>query len=85
LVWKPSNGKDIRIGADPMIGSQNYYKPSRNLINTLKAQGIEYIAQAGGNDLEDTSYIRWKKVESLGLEGEQKEEWNMFVRGLIGS
>ena len=85
LVWKPGNGKDIRIGADLMFGSQNYYKLSRNLINTLKEQGIEYLTQAGENDLEDTSYLRWKKPKSLGLEGEQKEEWNMFVRGLIGS
>jgi hypothetical protein len=35
--------------------------------------------------LEDTSYIRWKKAETLGLEGEQKEEWNNFVKGLVGS
>jgi hypothetical protein len=35
--------------------------------------------------LEDTSYLRWKNVETLGLEGEQKEEWNIFVKGLVGS
>jgi hypothetical protein len=31
LAWKPGNGKDIRIGVDPMIGAHTYYKLSRNL------------------------------------------------------
>jgi len=57
-----------------MFGSQKYYKLSRNLIYALKAQGIKFLSQAGTIDLEDTSYLRWKKVETLGLEGEQKEE-----------
>jgi hypothetical protein len=26
LAWKPRNGWDIRIGEDPMIGTQSYYK-----------------------------------------------------------
>jgi hypothetical protein len=36
LVWKPGNGRDIRIGVDPMVGSQTNHKLSRNLISTLK-------------------------------------------------
>jgi hypothetical protein len=47
LVWKPGNGRDIRIGVDPMVGSHTYFKLSRNLILALKAQGIEFLAQAG--------------------------------------
>jgi len=46
LVWKPESGSDIKIGADPMVGSHTFYKLSRNLILTLKAQGIEYLAHA---------------------------------------
>jgi hypothetical protein len=40
LVWKPGNGRDIRIGADPLVGSHTYFQLSRNLIFLLKAQGI---------------------------------------------
>jgi hypothetical protein len=68
-----------------MVGSHTYFKLSRNLILALKAQGIEFLAQAGTFDLEDTRHTRWKKVEALGLEGEQKEEWNNYVKGLVGS
>jgi hypothetical protein len=85
LVWKPGNGRDIRIGADPMVGSHSYYKLSRNLILTLKAQGIEFLAQAGSSDLEVSNHTSWKKDETLGLEGEQKEEWTNFIKGLVGS
>jgi hypothetical protein len=52
---------------------------------TLKAQGIEFLAQAGTIDLENTSHTSWKKDEILGLVGEQKEEWNNFIKGLVGS
>ena len=61
LVWKPRNWRDIRIGTDPMVGSHTYYKLSRNLILTLKAQGIEFLAQAGSIILEGLSFTRWKK------------------------
>jgi hypothetical protein len=40
LVWKPGNGRDIRIGVDPMFGSHSYYKLSRNLINCT--EGTRY-------------------------------------------
>jgi hypothetical protein len=75
---------DIRIGVDPMFGSHTYYKCSRNLLYILKAQGIEFLAQVGTIDLEHTSHIRWKKAETLGLEGGHKEEWNNYVEGLVG-
>jgi len=44
LVWKPGNGRDIRIGDDPMVGSHTYYKLSRNIIFALKEQGIEFLS-----------------------------------------
>jgi len=85
LVWKSGNGRDIRIGTDPMVGSYTYYKLSRNLILKLKAQGIKFLAQARTSEVEDTTYTSWKKADSLGMEGEQKEEWNNIVKGLVGS
>jgi hypothetical protein len=52
---------------------------------TLKAQGIEFLAQAGSIVLEGLSFTRWKKEESLGLEGELKEEWTNYIKGLVSS
>jgi hypothetical protein len=85
LVWKPGNGEDIRIGVDPLIGSHTYYKLSENLISVLKEKGINFLAQAGTGSMENTCHTRWKKVELLGLDGALKEEWNYFIKGLIGS
>jgi hypothetical protein len=51
----------------------------------LKAQGIEFLAQAGSIDLEGTSFSRWKKAETFGLEGEKKEEWTNYIKGLVSS
>jgi hypothetical protein len=68
-----------------LVGSHTYFKLSRNLIFLVKALGIEFLAQVGILDMEGTRHIGWKKAEDLGLEGEKKEEWNNYVKGLVGS
>jgi hypothetical protein len=85
LAWKLGNGRDIRIGTDPMVGAHRYYKLSRNLLQTLKIKGIEFLAQAWNLDMEVPRNSNWKNVEFLGLEGVQQEEWNNFIKGLLGS
>jgi hypothetical protein len=40
LAWNPGNGKEIRLGSDPMIGSHSYYKLSESLVSTLHSKGI---------------------------------------------
>jgi hypothetical protein len=85
LAWKPSDGKDIRIGTDPIVGSHSYYKLSRNLIHTLKLLGIEFLAQVRNLDMDELRHTSWKNVESLGLVGEISEEWKNYVKGLVGS
>jgi hypothetical protein len=84
-VWKPWNGREFRIGVDPLVRSNSYYKLSRNLISTLKEKGIVFLANTGTVDRENTNITRWKRAEFLGLDGAQKEEWDNFIKGLIGS
>jgi hypothetical protein len=85
LVWKPGDGRDIRIGIDPMVGSHTYYQLSRNLILLLKDLGLEFLAQVGTVDLENSRHTGWIKAEALGLEGDTKDEWNNYVKGLVSS
>jgi hypothetical protein len=59
LSWKPVNGWDIRIGVDLMIGSHSYYKLSKNIINNLHIQGINFMAQAGIMDFENSYSLSW--------------------------
>jgi hypothetical protein len=68
-----------------MVGSQSYFKLSKNLISVLQAQGINFLAQVGTYDIEDPSIRRWKKEDTFGLEGGLKYEWNKYVKGLVGS
>jgi hypothetical protein len=84
LAWKPGNGWDIRIGVDLMIGAQSFYKLSKNLISTLHSNGIKLLTQVGSSANEDQNISRWKSAEILGLAGEQKEEWDLYVKGLFG-
>jgi hypothetical protein len=83
LVWKPGDGRDVRIGSDPMVGSHNFYQLSRNLISKLKDLGFEFLAQVGTVDLENSRQTGWIKAEVLGLEGDLKDEWNNYVKGLV--
>jgi len=85
LVWKRGSGRAIRIGSDPLVGSHIFFKLSKNVILKLKAQGIEYLAQVRSSEGEDISGSRWKKAEALGLIGDQKEDWNKYVKGLVSS
>jgi hypothetical protein len=34
--------------------------------------------------LNNLNTTRWKKVEFLGLVGDQKEEWDNYLKGLLG-
>jgi hypothetical protein len=85
LVWKPGNGKAVRLGTDPMVGTYNFYKLSKQIIMALKDQGLHFLARAGVNIMEDVVHKRWLKHENLGLEGELKHDWSNYTKGLSGS
>jgi hypothetical protein len=76
------NGWDIRIGVDPLIGAQSFYKLSMNLISTLHTKGIKLLAQVASPVNGVLNISSWKSAEMLGLAGEQKEEWENYVKGL---
>jgi len=35
--------------------------------------------------MQNLSFTRWKKAESLGLEGDLKDEWKNYIKGLVSS
>jgi hypothetical protein len=67
---------------DPLIGSQSYYKLSERLVSTLHSKGIFSLAQVASNDTGFVHGFNWKTAEILDLNGEQKLEWESYVRGL---
>jgi hypothetical protein len=82
LVWKPGNGRSIRIGADPMIGSQHYYKLSGNLISTLKEKGIVFLANVESVDLITQTLQDGKRMSFWGWLEIKKKNGIIILRGL---
>ena len=82
IVWMPGNGWDICIGLDPLIGSQSYYKLSKNLIYIIHSKGLKFVAQVVSMDTRNLNVFNWKSAEMLDLSGEKKDEWDTYVRGL---
>ena len=35
----------IRLGVDPLIGTQSFYKLSANLVTTFLSKGIKFLSQ----------------------------------------
>lgn len=72
---------DKRMGIDPWVGSgEKYQFPV--VINSLNREGIFNLAQA--TTLE--TYTIWqqdsKKVEQIGLEGQDKIIWDTYINKL---
>ena len=67
---------------DPLIRSQSYYKLSDSLVSTLHSKGIFSLAHVASNDTSFVHGFNWKNAEILDLNGEQKLEWESYVRGL---
>jgi hypothetical protein len=82
IVGKHGNGWDIQIGLDPLIGSQSFYKLFENLVDTLHSKGIKFLAQVASLDTGVLNGFNWKNAEIFDLFGEQKDEWEIYVRGL---
>jgi len=62
LAWIPSNAKKIRIESHPMVGAHKYYRFTNNSIQSLKDQGIEFLAQVRERHQERLRQTVWKKA-----------------------
>jgi hypothetical protein len=65
IAWKPGNGWDIRIGVDPLVGSQSYFKLSMNLLSVLHSKGLMFLAQVASNTSGRMNDFNWKSAEIL--------------------
>ena len=69
LAWQVGNGEDIRIGIDPIIGTENLVVLPQDLREYLEDYGIVTLAQARNFSLGAKSY--WFTAEDLDLGGDQ--------------
>ena len=77
LAWLVGNGREVRVGEDPWLGSGESFKLSKGLVLKLRSLGIFTLNQAFSLSLQRETL--WKNSEDLGLEEGLREEWNDFV------
>jgi len=46
LVWYVGNGKQVRLGEDPWVGSRHGFKFPENMLNNLHDNGIFSLSDA---------------------------------------
>ena len=80
LAWQVGNGEDIRIGIDPIIGTENLVVLPQGLRDYLEDYSIITLAQARNFSLGAKSY--WYTAEDLDLGREWRLLWNKFISGL---
>lgn len=66
LVWKPSNGFQVKVGEDAMVGSADFYKLSDNLLNCFHDKGIYFLAQISRLTTVDNLIKSWKFCYRFG-------------------
>lgn len=52
MDWYPGNGRNIRVGEDPIMGLERNYKLSDSLLNELHGENIFLISQVQTNNLD---------------------------------
>ena len=69
VAWQLGNGRSMRIGQDPWVGSGKNFKISEHLITRLKEKGISYLASANSQHSLTSKRTVRKNSQVLGLTG----------------
>ena len=80
LIWMVGDGKNIRIGLDPIADLDSYFLLPRHLRDYLEDYGITSLIHARNYSLGAPSY--WLTASDLELGGEWYHIWNNYIRGL---
>ena len=82
MVWKPGDGLKIRVGEDPLVDSDSFYKLSEGLVNVLNEKGIFFLAQVSRETNIDIQFQNWKSSSQLGISKDYQEEWKSYITWL---
>lgn len=76
---KPRNGQQIKVGEDPLVGSDSFYKLSDKLVNILHEKGSCYLAQVSRMISFNNLVQKWKSTIDLGIIGAHQVEWMKYI------
>ena len=85
LVWKVGDGRKVRIGADPWIGSaQNHILP-QPLIQIIHQKGYFHINQIADPISTNIWHQGWRKSHDLELPEQWASLWDQYILALQSS
>jgi hypothetical protein len=82
LAWNIGNGKQVRLGEDPWVGSGQGHSLPEYLINNLHDRGVYALNDATLPSLDRAGRTKWKSIGFLELDGEEFDRWGEYVASL---
>ena len=82
LGWKTGNGKNIKVGIDPIAGLTSDFILPEDLGLYLEDYGILSLSDVLNRGVATTSTDYWITAEELELGGQWKEAWSQYIKGL---
>ena len=82
LGWKTGNGKNIKVGIDPIAGVSSDYTLLEDLRLYLEDYGIHTLSDVLNRRVSTSSTDYWLSADALELGGLCKEAWSNYIKGL---
>ena len=82
LGWNTNNGKNIKVGIDPIAGFSSDYTLPEDLRLYLEDYGILTLSDVLNKGIDTTSIDYWITTDELELGGTWKVAWSNYIKGL---
>jgi len=82
LSWKVGNGKQVILGTDSILGSDEIFIFSSALISILSENGFKTLEHIERPDWMNRAHSYCLTAEDLGLKGSIADEWKAHIDGL---
>jgi hypothetical protein len=67
-MWRVGNGRSIRLGEDPWLGSKNDFRFSESLLQATHSADIFSLEDAKSQTPQPSWRQGWNSAENLGLD-----------------
>ena len=82
VAWQVGDGRRIRIGQDPWVGSGDNFRFLVTLISQLKEKGISTLADASSYTDRNQRGTVWKTSQEVELTKNDAPVWNSYINQL---
>ena len=82
MAWSSGDGRDVRVGEDPIVGGPHTYNLSLDLLFHLHRRGYFSLYHVALAPSMGSIYQGLMSSSQLGLVGMMGAEWASYVCGL---